>query len=298
MERNVHYTMVGLVVLLVIVGAIIFTSWIIGGLDRNHYKYYTVIFTDAISGLDVNSPVEYKGVRVGSVTAIKLDEQQPDIVQVNIRVTTETPIQSYTDVSLGLQNITGLSRIELETPVGEPSPPAMREGFRYPVLDGNTRQLSKFLDDLPRIAENVLQLSEKINTVLDEETVGDMRTSIQNLEKITTDVQKVLSATNLEHMNNILSNTEQASKDLAGMGERFDSTAREVEKVAQELTVSIRKNQKALSRFSEQGLDHMLELARESSNMAKEIRDLANKLKEDPSVLIYKPSKDKVKIAP
>ncbi len=298
MERNVNYMIVGFVVILAMMGIGVFTSWVIGGLDKNSYTNYTVIFTDAVSGLQVNSPVEYKGVRVGQVTDIILDKNKPNMVQVNIKVKESTPIQSYTDVSLGLQGITGLSNIELETRAGEASPPDRLEDFEYPVLRGNSRQLGKLFEDMPKIANNILKISEKVDKLLDDKTLADLQQSIQNMQALTKDFNGLLSERNISTFSNTLKNSEEASKEFSSIGRRFNQTASEIENVAKGITKAIDSNQKSFDKFAQQGLDQALSLARESRAMAEQIRMLVESIKDNPSQLIYKQQKDTVKIAP
>lgn len=289
---------VGFIVILAIAGMIFFASWIIGGLDKNRYSYYTVLFEDAVSGLESKSAVSYKGIRVGEVMDIVLDPTRPDLVQVNVKVKDSTPIQSYSDVSLGIQGITGQASIEIETRAGEPSPPERQDGFPHPVLQGSSKQLGKLVADVPEIAANVLAVTEKINGLLDDKTVENLQRTIENFEKLSNDFNGLLSDQNVETFSKTLKNAEQASGMIGALSQSFDDTANAFEDVAQEMGKAIDKSQQSVGKIAEQGLDQVLSLARESRDMAEQIKSLAESFKENPSQLLYKQKEDTVKIEP
>ncbi len=298
MERNVNYVMVGVIVLMTLAGIAVFASWVIGGLDQNRYKYYTVIFTNAVSGLNINSPVEYKGVRVGQVTDIVLDPLRPNIVQVNMKVKEKTPVQSYTDVSLGIQSITGLSRIELDTPLGEHEPPEKIAEFPYPVLQGNSRQLGKLLEDLPEIAAKILSISQKIDATLDEQTIKDIRASSHNVRELSEELKKLMSDKNIQRIEHILDNAETASEDFAKVGEKVTRTAEEIEVLANKLGDAVESGQEEFGTLTRKSVDQILGLVQDGRKMASEIRDLADALEENPSQLLYQPKSNAVEVAP
>jgi phospholipid/cholesterol/gamma-HCH transport system substrate-binding protein len=298
MERNVNYMIVGFFVLLGIAGIVFYASWIIGGLDRNNYNYYSVIFRDAVTGLTVKSPVLYKGIRVGEVTDIILSPDKPEIIVVNMKVKHTTPIQQYTKVSLGIQGITGQASIELDTRAGKPKPPEIQEGFAYPALEGSAAQISQVLEDVPDIAKNVLHITDKLNRLLDENTIANIEASLANMARLTQEANALLSPENVALINATLKNAESASQNVNSLTKRFEGTAKEFDKVAQELQKAINHSQKSLSTVTEDGLDQILSLVQESIKTAEQIRSLVDSLEEDPSQLLYKKQQNTIKVAP
>ncbi len=298
MERKVNYMIVGFFVLLGIAGIAFYASWIIGGLDQNKYKFYSIIFRDAVTGLTVKSPVLYKGIRVGEVTDIILSPDRPEIIVVNMKVKQSTPVQEYTKVSLGIQGITGQSSIELDTRAGQPQPPQPREGFEYPVLKGSATQITQVLEDVPEIANNVLDITEKINRLLDEKTLANIETSLENLNRLSNEANAILSEKNIASINATLSHAQNASANVDKLTSRFTGTAEEFDKVAKELQQAINQSQQSLNKVTEEGVEQILSLVQESTKMAEQIRGLVDSLEEDPSQLIYKQQKNTVKIAP
>lgn len=299
MEQHVRYTIVGTTVLAALIGFAIFTAWIMGGLDDKEYDYYTILFKDAIGGIKVNSPVDYKGVEVGQVTDILLDAENPEVVQINIKVVKDVPMQADTDVSLGVPGITGASHVQLSTDFSDaPEPVPMREGYMYPVLEGHSLQISRILEDIPRITSNLVDISNRINTLIDDDLANDIRGSVANLQQVSTDMQRVFSPEHINDISAILGNTKAATQDFATISNRVNSAVSEIEVLASQLSEAIEENQSSIGKFANQGLDQFLALTRESRQMAEEISKLAESLSENPSRLIYKQQDNTVKIAP
>jgi phospholipid/cholesterol/gamma-HCH transport system substrate-binding protein len=298
MERNANYFLVGLVVLGALAGIIVFLTWILSGLGRGEMTRYSILFNDSVSGLNINSAVEYQGVRVGKVIAIALDADRPREVRVDIEVKEETPITQSTKVELGLQGITGLSRIELQTTNSKGAPPEKREGFPYPVLKGDGRQITKLFEEMPRIAANISRITERINLMLTDETAAAIQLTVKNMSKVSSELQLLLNEQNRTNISQILENVASASGDFATISERINKTAAEFETLARQLRESLAHNQQHIDRFSQDGLNELINLSKESRKMAKEIRKLADTIEEDPSQLIYKPQTDGVTITP
>ena len=73
-ETNIRYTAVGAFVIIFVLAIVFSVIWLSSGFSFNHYKIYKVYMQESVSGLNVQSPVEYNGVDVGSVRSIELDQ--------------------------------------------------------------------------------------------------------------------------------------------------------------------------------------------------------------------------------
>jgi phospholipid/cholesterol/gamma-HCH transport system substrate-binding protein len=67
-----------------------------------------------VSGLTVGSGVLFNGIRVGSITDLKLDPQEPKRLLVSIAVTPATPIRTDTQVDVTYQGLTGAPALALK----------------------------------------------------------------------------------------------------------------------------------------------------------------------------------------
>ena len=72
MERKSPYVLVGAAMILFLASVAGFVIWKLRAGDRTAYAYYDILFSGEVQGLTNDSPVFYRGLRVGRVTNIAL----------------------------------------------------------------------------------------------------------------------------------------------------------------------------------------------------------------------------------
>lgn len=289
MEKNSHYFVVGVFVSVVLLALTIFTVWLAGTHDMRNYHRYTVHFKDPVSGLKNSAMVQYRGVDVGRVMDVRISPQRNDLIKVDIEVDENTPIFQSTEASLAQQGVTGISYIELSTKEGDTTPPPRVEGEKYPVISGRGTQLSKLFQDIPKISQQVLELSEKINTVFTEESLQSLNQTLKNVENLSRDMNGLLSKENVDNTSIALRNAAVASEDIGQLVDRFNQTADEIDKAVATMNSVITDNRADIDRFAGSGLNQITEMSRETRKMAESVRRLADKLEQEPSRLLYQP---------
>jgi phospholipid/cholesterol/gamma-HCH transport system substrate-binding protein len=225
MEKSAKYFATGLFVTITIFLFVGFLVSLAGPQDEDELDYYTIAFTDPISGLEEGSKVQYMGVNVGKVVKTHLAADNFSLVLVDIAVARGTPVRARTKVVLQTQGITGLVRLEMSTQNDDKLMPARRPGMEYPVLAGQGSNLYKALEKIPAIMEQVSDISRQINSV-------------------------------------------------------------------------ITRNRPALERFSSEGLSQITASSESVKKAASSVRRLSDKLEENPSQILYKPSSRGVDIPP
>lgn len=296
MEKDAKYFLVGLFVSAGLLALCFFSIWLAGSHDNNNYDRYTVYFTDAVSGLNEGAAVQYKGVAVGRVADIRLSETRQDLIKVDIEVEENTPISADTEVNLNMQGITGLVYVELRTEVGENTPVPRVEGERYPVLKGSGTNLAKLLQEIPEITRQVRDLAEKFNTLMSEENIASLTRTISNVETMSRDLNGLLSEANVASVSEMVNNFSASSRSIEEVAAKFEKTADEIDKAVASISKVVSKNESNINKFSQDGLEQITSMSRETRRMAESIRKIADKLNEDPSQLIYKPNDPGVEI--
>jgi phospholipid/cholesterol/gamma-HCH transport system substrate-binding protein len=97
------------------VGAVFgFVYWLhnTGGLGER--AVYRVRFENTVSGLLTGAAVLFNGIRVGEVTALGLNPDNPREVMATIAVVAATPVRSDTEAGLEFQGLTGVPVIALK----------------------------------------------------------------------------------------------------------------------------------------------------------------------------------------
>jgi phospholipid/cholesterol/gamma-HCH transport system substrate-binding protein len=77
--------------------------------DTYYISYYDV----SVSGLEVGSPVEYLGIRIGTISSIHIDPKDINSIIVELAVEPGTPIKNDTRADIVTMGITGLKAIEI-----------------------------------------------------------------------------------------------------------------------------------------------------------------------------------------
>src|SRR5687768_2587669 len=108
METKVNYTIVGAFIILLIAAICLGIIWLASGLSLEKYTTYLVYMQESVSGLSVDSTVEYNGVDVGKVKSIELNHKNPQLVEVLLSIKSTTPITRGTSATLTSRGVTGV----------------------------------------------------------------------------------------------------------------------------------------------------------------------------------------------
>jgi phospholipid/cholesterol/gamma-HCH transport system substrate-binding protein len=159
MEIRARYVLIGSFTLAVLLGAFTFIYWLQNTVGLGQVTY-RVRFTEPVSGLGTGGAVLFNGARVGTISGLELDQQDPRRLTATIAVNAATPIRADTTVDITHQGLTGAPTIALKG--GSANAPQMiSQNGRPPELvagPGVGRN----------ITESVQQTLNKIDGILDE----------------------------------------------------------------------------------------------------------------------------------
>jgi phospholipid/cholesterol/gamma-HCH transport system substrate-binding protein len=113
MEIRARYIQMGAFTLAVIAAGFAFVYWLnnVGGLGQR--AVYRIRFENSVSGLLAGSAVLFNGIRVGEVTGLRLDPDNPRHVQAMIAIERGAPVRADTAVGIDFQGLTGSPVIAL-----------------------------------------------------------------------------------------------------------------------------------------------------------------------------------------
>ena len=194
-------------------------------------QYYMTYFNESVQGLDVDSPVKYRGVSVGRVEGIDV---APDskLIEVVMKVESgQQALESDMVAQLKLVGITGIMFVEWDRKKeDEPdrSPP-LSFPTKYPVVaskPSDIKELLRGIDDvlgqmksmdLEGISDRIKLAVDNINqSVIDANVKGissDIGSSLASLERIL----------KTERWDNILNSMEEASQSLGALMSEQDT---------------------------------------------------------------------------
>ena len=187
MENKSHALAAGAFVLLMLALLVALALWL--SRDTGAQRVYELSSAQAVTGLQPQAAVRFKGVNVGKVTAIGFDPLQSGNVLIRIAVDPQAPITESTFASLGFQGITGLAFIQLDDSGAskvalrfDVEPPA-----RIPMRPGLLAELS---DRGLRILGQLEETTERVNTLLGDENQKAVIGAIDNIGQAARSLQQ------------------------------------------------------------------------------------------------------------
>ena len=192
MENKSHALAAGAFVLAVAALLIGLAVWLMR--DVTNTTAYEMVTDDAVSGLQPQAVVRFKGVAVGKVTSIGFDRGNRANVLVRIAVAPDAPITKSTFATLTYQGVTGLSFVQLDDAGGstEPPPDGPNGVPRIPLKPNALGQLQDMASEL---AEKVGQATDRINQVLGPENQAALNTALVEIGGAAKSINQLASNT-------------------------------------------------------------------------------------------------------
>ncbi|WP_353662415.1 MlaD family protein [Hydrogenimonas sp. SS33] len=231
MERNPSYFIVGLFVIVLAAGAVLFTLWLgeFHGKKVKYRDYYTYMF-ESVSGLPKDGAVKYMGVEIGKVTDIHINPKNPTHVRLTLHLPADFIVRRGMYTQLKLEGITGIAYVEISGGRAGAKPIETEKG-KIPVIPSRPSALSKLGDSLPEVAVNMAETFKRINQTLDDETIAHIEKIADHLDTATERFNRLLSPENEINFKRALANLAKASDRL----DELYATADTIRQVSLEL---------------------------------------------------------------
>ena len=264
METRANYALIGLFTLAVIAAGFAFVYWFhrAGGLAER--ETYQVVFDGPVSGLGTGAAVVFNGIRVGEVSTLSLDPNNPRQVVATIAISRNAPVRADTTVSVEYQGLTGIAALALRGGSAD-APLPVRDDGRPPIL----KQEPGGRGDLMTSGRDVMQRLERILVENQEALHG----TIQNLETFTAALAK-----NTDRIDRIVASAESA---MSGVDEIINGKDGEPSDMREAIR-SIKKLSDNLDTRTGQTLESFRDLAKgfdkRTDDVSGSIRKLAGDL--------------------
>jgi len=289
-------------------------------LEKGHN--YVTYFNESVQGLDIDSPVKYRGVSVGRVESIKV---APDskLIQVVLKIESGQTLENDILAQLKAVGITGSMFIELDRKKkGEPDrSPTLSFPSEYPIVASKPSNISELLQGIDDVLKQIRSLdlggiSGKAKLALDNMSQMIADANVKGLSsELGSSLKSVSRILNNQRWDNIVVSVEEASKTLNTLTDnanksllRVDDTIGRIQQMVAEKEKTIKT---ALEDFSlamknanillEKGSSiitntddslshlkgHLLVVARNLERASENLNRLIDLIADQPSQLIF-----------
>ncbi len=180
METRANHFLVGCFVLALLAGVFAAGTWFARANLGEESTYYYTYFRGAVTGLSTGSTVRYRGVPVGTVSDIAIDDQNVELIQVTLALRPGTPVRTDTVAGLQPQGITGLTFIQLSGGTQGAEQLRPRPGRRRAVIPSVPSPIDKIMDDAPLVVARIADLAERVTKLLDDDNLKNLDRFIDN----------------------------------------------------------------------------------------------------------------------
>ena len=265
MEPEARYTLVGVIVIALVAMMVMAALWFSKSGDGSGYRYYTIYFRDhSMSGLQVDSDVTMKGIRIGTVTAVRILPTDIERPKVTLKIQGDTPISVDTLAVIRRNVLTGLAGIDL-IPGNRKNEPLtlVQQGERYPIITEGKAGIEAIANSLPGVLDNANTLIVRVSNFFTDENQ-------KNVTKILTDIEKITSA---------LSDMSRIIDEMEGFVAKLNARSGE-------LTNALSTTSNRLAMEASRIADSLTEASRAFATTAQQF--------EDPKRLILGPDKSRL----
>jgi len=311
---------------LFVAGGMAFAAVIIIWLGMSRFlekgQYYVTYFDESIQGLDVDSPVKYRGVFIGRVDSIGV---APDskLIKVVLKIESGQTLDGNIVAQLKAVGITGSRFVELDRKKeGEPDQsPHLSFPSEYPIVASKPSEISGLLTGLSDVMNHIKSMdlqgiSEKIKLTLANinQTVSDanvkrismkIESSLERIDHILDDQRwdTILTSTEkaLQSFNNLINDADRSLGRVENTVVMVDGIVTEKEKTIKTAIDNFRQAMKNANIFMKKGssfidgtndsisqlMPHLLVVAQNLEKASENLNQIMELLADHPSQFIF-----------
>jgi phospholipid/cholesterol/gamma-HCH transport system substrate-binding protein len=290
MENKAYALAAGTFVLLIGTMVVALAMWLTRDSGVRHV--YEMSTREAVSGLQPQAAVRYRGIDVGKVVQIGFDPQTTGNVLVRIAIDDKAPITQSTFATLGYQGVTGLAFVQLddeseskERLAGDASNPPripMRAGLLSKLTDQGTAVLVQAQETMVRVTQ---LLSPENQTAL-VATITNLGTAANGINKAADSVDKVAA-----EARKTLRSLETTSTQIAKTAAAATTTTAEFGKSIRHISDKFGDTTEALvataTTLNATTLPRVHRVSDDTSTTMRQATHVFNAFNDNPQSLIY-----------
>lgn len=234
MENKSHAIAAGAFVLSLIAALVALVVWLTR--DSTVRNVYELSTRNAVSGLQPQAMVRYRGIAVGKVTLIDFDPKVKGNVRVRITVDQRVPLTTSSYATLSYQGVTGLAFIALDDK-GESQAALVPDNDNPPRIPLKPSMLAQLQDRGEAILDKVEAAAERANRLLGDENQKRIATALENIAQASASANTLTQSLD----NTVKTGLNPALKAMPETLLRVKTAAGDVSRVASNLNTTVGK---------------------------------------------------------
>ena len=285
MESRINYTIVGLFVVLLLTGLIVFAYWLGKYGYKQEHDYYRVYMTESVAGLSSDASVKYMGVEVGIVEQMGFNPENTEQVELLLKIKHGTPLKEGTTAALKFFGITGLGFIELKGGSNE-APLLKKTAHEIATIPTRLSTYARLNDSLTILAEKSAQVLDKIDHLLSDKNLQNIAVILFEMKMLAKDIRKQLGG-----FQRIVDSTISMETDISGAFEKVAAASVNVEKMAVTLEENYRDVGPDIGQNVRQSLESLNQLLYNLDTLAGDLQRTIRTIENSPSDILFKRSR-------
>jgi phospholipid/cholesterol/gamma-HCH transport system substrate-binding protein len=289
METRANHLLIGGFVILMVSVAFGFIVWLAKVRIDKEVAVYEIHFSDAVSGLGVGSDVRFNGIKVGAVERITINRDDPNKVNVMVKIDADTPVRADSAASLELQGVTGQSFVQISGGSTAAAMLGVRQRPPYPVIASKPSHIAELFRGAPDLVNRGILLIERAADLVNDE-------NRKNLSRIVADLRTLsgVAASKEAALGQTIDSMASAAKKfdrIAGTAEstmqNADAAAVALTRLAAELHEIAVASRQPIESFTVDGLADLRRLIQDTRILVGSIARVAARLEDDPSQVLF-----------
>lgn len=300
MEDKSHAIIAVIFLIIFAVGATTIYMWLHRGPKED--RYYDIVSSYAVGGLQPEAAVKFKGLRVGNVKKITFDPKDPEKVLIRIAVFPDAYITHATYAQLASKGITGMSYIKLVNTAGgstQPLATTKAHPARIPMhrglLDSLEHTGTATFKQLNHIVKHFDQWFNKDNRQHLSATLKHLDQASARLvvleRQLTTTVKAMPGLE--DQARQLMKSSQSLEKSIGRLANQAHKPVKALGDTAKSVTHLSQSSDALVHRINEELLPKVDRLVRRMNNTVGQINQITRQLNAQPQSLIFGPGPGK-----
>jgi phospholipid/cholesterol/gamma-HCH transport system substrate-binding protein len=251
LNAKTNYSLVGAFVIISVGLITYFVIWMLQPSKDLETDTFRIEFSESVSGLNVGSPVKFRGVTIGKVRTIRISPTNIEKIEVIISVWKSTPIKTDTVAKLKSQGITGLSYIDLSR--GSDAAPLLRAKNKneIPLIPSEPSFFVTLERTFGSASENMSELLVRLKTLLGRENQDEVSRLLKHSANVAEKIDHGLTPERFAHFDDTIVRIGKLAKDIDAELPAFNRVLTSGDAMAKQAKVSLASLQRSFATMAE-----------------------------------------------